>query len=84
MSNYVTYKLWGDCKAPNNLEFNGRLIGERVVVVRGNHDVCNLIDNGTELCWSKGDWRCDYSDDAQEDEYCPGCGAKLVTNNDNA
>lgn len=30
MPEYATYKLWNGCKAPNNLEFNGRLIGEKV------------------------------------------------------
>ena len=29
MSEYATYKLWNGRKAPNNLEFNGRLIGEK-------------------------------------------------------
>lgn len=75
---YVTYKLWNGCKAPDNLEFNGRLIGERVAVINGNRDVCNLIDNGMELCCSKCDWRFDYSDDVQEYEYCPRCGAKIT------
>lgn len=43
---YVTYKLWNGRKAPSNLEFNGRLIGERVVTVPSNHTTCVLIDNG--------------------------------------
>lgn len=25
---YVTYRVWGGCKAPLNLEYDGRLIGE--------------------------------------------------------
>lgn len=25
---YVTYKVWDGCKAPANLEYNGRLIGQ--------------------------------------------------------
>lgn len=78
MSEYVTYKLWNGCKAPNNLEFNGRLVGNRVVDVGGNHDVCNLINNGTELFCSECDWRFDYSDNAQEYKYCPGCGARIL------
>lgn len=36
MSRYVTYKLWSDRTAPNNLEFNGRLIGEKVISTTNN------------------------------------------------
>ena len=25
---YVTYRVWDGCKAPANLEYNGRLIGQ--------------------------------------------------------
>lgn len=25
---YVTYRVWGGCKAPLNLEYDGRIIGE--------------------------------------------------------
>lgn len=25
---YVTYRVWGGCRAPLNLEYDGRLIGE--------------------------------------------------------
>lgn len=30
MTEYVTYKVWDGCKAPSNLEYNGRLVGQIV------------------------------------------------------
>lgn len=29
MDEYATYKIWNGRKAPHNIEFNGRLIGEK-------------------------------------------------------
>lgn len=41
MSEYATYKLWNGRKAPNNLEFNGRLIGEKVTSTTPTTQVIN-------------------------------------------
>lgn len=48
MSEYATYKLWNGRKAPNNLEFNGRLIGEKVILSTPTTQVIN--DCGKYYC----------------------------------
>lgn len=35
---YVTYLLWDGCRAPGNLEYNGRLCGQRVREVPVDRD----------------------------------------------
>ena len=80
MSRYVTYKLWGDCKAPNNLEFNGRLIGQKASC----NDICGSgltivsvdVDN-KQYCTECG-YQFRYKKDAQMFNYCPMCGRKIV------
>lgn len=48
MSRYVTYKLWSDRTAPNNLEFNGRLIGEKVISTTPITQMSCTYDNDDE------------------------------------
>lgn len=75
MSRYVTYKLWDGRTAPNNLEFNGRLIGEKSIqTTPTTHVICS--DN-TYYCNECGHiFR--YKKDAQTFNYCPVCGRKIV------
>ena len=35
---YVTYLVWDGCRAPGNLEYNGRLCGQRVSAVSFDRD----------------------------------------------
>ena len=35
---YVTYLVWDGCRAPGNLEYNGRLCGQRVREVSFDRD----------------------------------------------
>lgn len=46
MSRYVTYKLWSDCTAPNNLEFNGRLIGVKTTLTTPTTQMSCEYGNG--------------------------------------
>lgn len=45
--NYAIYKVWDRCKAPSNLEFNGRLRGQLVRTV--SVDVDALLELADEL-----------------------------------
>lgn len=45
--NYAIYKVWDGCKAPSNLEFNGRLRGQRVRTVSA--DVDALLELADEI-----------------------------------
>lgn len=52
---YVTYLVWDGCRAPGNLEYNGRLCGQRVSAVPFDRDaLLALADEMDELC---GPWR---------------------------
>lgn len=48
MSEYATYKLWNGRKAPNNLEFNGRLIGEKVTSTMPTTQMSYEYGNGDD------------------------------------
>ncbi len=40
---------------------------------------CRMVDNGCELCCSACDGRIEYD---YEPNYCPNCGARVVTGDD--
>lgn len=46
---YATYRVWDGCSAPGNLEFNGRLRGQRVSTISIDRDellaVCAEIED---------------------------------------
>ena len=63
---YVTYLVWDGCRAPGNLEYNGRLCGQRVGAVSFDREA--LLELADELeedaCWevqtpgdTSGAWR---------------------------
>lgn len=54
----------------------GKLGKERVYVPER---ACRMVDNGCELCCSKCDGRIEYD---YEPNYCPSCGARVVTGDD--
>lgn len=49
---YVTYRVWGGCRAPLNLEYDGRLIGEIAREFTVDRDA--LLALADEIC------RCRY------------------------
>ena len=49
---YVTYKIWDGCKAPTNLEYNGRLIGQ--IVRESAIDRDALLDLADEMDMDAG------------------------------
>ncbi len=80
MSEYATYKLWNDRVVPNNLEFDGRLIG--VLVPSSN---TNTVEPTSVYQKCTGKYYCAecgyifrYKKDAQTFNYCPMCGRKIV------
>lgn len=81
MSNYVTYRLWGDCTVPNNLVFDGRLIGVKDIpttpITYVIHD-CNVY-----YCSECG-YVFRYKKDAKTFNFCPCCGAKVVRDHEDA
>lgn len=70
----VTYRVWDGCKAPYNLEFNGRLIGEKeeptITLAAPGGD-------GKHFCTNCG-YLFRYKKDAETFSYCPMCGARVV------
>lgn len=48
MSEYATYKLWNGCRSPHNLEFNGRLIGEKVISTTPTTQMSYEYGNGDD------------------------------------
>ena len=76
MSEYATYKLWNGRKAPNNLEFNGRLIGEKVISTTPTTQVIN--DCGKYYCQKCG-YVFRYKKDAETFNFCPCCGTVSYT-----
>lgn len=81
MSEYATYKLWNGRKAPNNLEFNGRLIGEKVISTTPTTQVIN--DCGKYYCQKCG-YVLRYKKDAETFNFCPCCGTKVIHDHENA
>lgn len=54
---YVTYLLWDGCRAPGNLEYNGKLCGQRVRAVPFDRDALlaladEIEDNDLTYCVS--------------------------------
>lgn len=81
MSEYATYKLWNECRAPHNLEFNGRLIGEKVILTTPTTQVIN--DCGKYYCQKCG-YVFRYKKDAETFNFCPCCGMKVIHDHENA
>lgn len=45
---YVTYRLWDGCSVPNNLESNGRLLGQKVRAVTVDKDALLALAESLE------------------------------------
>ena len=56
---YVTYLLWDGCRAPGNLECNGRLCGQRVSTVPFDRDallkLANELDSSASMLLKQND-----------------------------
>ena len=83
MSRYVTYKLWGDCRAPNNLEFNGKLIGVKTILTTPTTQVIHDDDFNVYYC-NECRYVFRYKKDAKTFNFCPCCGAKVIHDHENA
>lgn len=82
MSEYATYKLWNGCKAPNNLEFNGRLIGEKVTSTTPTTQMSYEYGNGDNRTEEYMELIARSPEDVPD--YCPFCGARVVRDHDDA
>lgn len=65
---YVTYRVWDGCKAPINLEYSGRLIGQIVRESTIDRDALlalademGRVRSRCDFCIKKGD--CDWADE---------------------
>ncbi len=80
MSEYATYKLWNDRVVPNNLVYDGKLIG--ALVPSSNTDTVETTFVAQEYTGKyyciECDYRFRYKKDAQTFNYCPMCGRKIV------
>ena len=51
---YVTYRVWGGCKAPLNLEYDGRLIGEIARELTADRDalleLADYMERQSKIC----------------------------------
>lgn len=81
MDEYATYKIWNGRKEPHNIEFNGRLIGEKVISTTPTTQVIN--DCGKYYCQKCG-YVFRYKKDAETFNFCPCCGAKVIHDHENA
>lgn len=61
---YVTYLLWDGCRAPGNLEYNGRLCGQRVSTVPFDRDALLAVADELSgvMCDKRGELSITYGD----------------------
>lgn len=66
---YVTYLLCDGCRAPGNLEYNGKLCGQRVREVPFDRDALltladeiGMLHGRCDFCINRGE--CDWADEA--------------------
>lgn len=47
---YVSYRVWGGCRAPLNLEYGGRLIGEIARELTVDRDALLALADELDMC----------------------------------
>lgn len=94
MIEYATYKVWGGCSAPYNLESGGRLIGQRVYSAPSSERTCRITDEEPIEIPDQDPWygmldtgitryklSCGHdtlSEDCDGPKRCCECGAAVV------
>lgn len=86
---YATYKVWDGCSAPSNLEYNGRLCGQRVStsdVVTKQEGTCGEWRGdprhdavGDSTAHEDDELWCEHCDEELDEDwaFCPWCGRRI-------
>ena len=67
---YVTYLVWDGCRAPGNLEYNGKLCGQRASAVQFDRAellaLADELDSGVEGLEARNQFMCYKKSTIQE------------------